>query len=426
MSKIYFSKPLRKEAFIQSRRYLYLLACCVALFGVGGLKAQSWSRESIKAPTQVAGVDGTTSSGNIDGSKFKGTLSLKGGLEYSDNVRLERDAKSGLALVLGGNVGFSMPLTVNNELYLQVSVLRYIYISGEKGTADFQSITPGSSLGFDVFVGRAKVRSFVNFSLQEDPVASVVVNETDRFGRLNVDGGVQLDWDMNKVVIQSLAMIGRQWHTAGDGSLDARRHALNLRSYFPNSSAGGWGLSAGLSGVDYDLRIQNDVETTTFGVFSNYVLSKNMQIAAEIGLQSSEFDNAGSIVDAEDYDGLYGSLVFDHQVKRSMRYTLALVHSANEGIGTNFYEVTSLSFTPQVSLWRNMYMDLSVGYDWIDESGLTGEEATRIRAGAKIQKPLSSSLTGSLAWRYTEKTSDFFARNYQQNRLTLLLEYSPL
>jgi hypothetical protein len=389
------------------------------------LLGQSWMRDALKEPTSVTGNAGTTANGNLDGSNIKGTFSLRGGFEYSDNVKLEKEGRAGLAVVLGGNAGFTMPLTVNNELYLQVSMTRHVFISGEKGRQNFQSISPGSNLGLDVFVGRAKIRTFLDFSLQEDPIDSVVVNETDRFGRFNLDAGVQLDWDMNKIVIQALTLAGRQWHTDGDGSLDAWRYASNLRTFFPTGAAGGWGISAGVSQVDYQQAIQNNSDSVSVGLFAQQMLSRNMKVVAEIGWQNSEFGTLGSLNDFENYSGIYGSLIFDHQIRRSVRYSLSLRHDANDGIGSNFYELTSISFTPQISLSNQTNLNLLLGYDWIDESGVLGETATRLRASARVQRPLSSKITGSLEWSYVNKDSDLISRTYARNLFTVMMEYSP-
>lgn len=382
-------------------------------------------RDAVQEPTMVTGASGTTDNGNSDGSKIKGTFSFRGGFEYSDNVKLEKEGRGGLAMVLGGNAGFNMPLTVNNELYLQVSLTRHVFISGEKGRQNFQSITPGSNLGLDVFVGRAKIRTFLDFSLQEDPIDSVVVNETDRFGRFNLDAGVQLDWDMNKVVIQALTLAGRQWHTEGDGSLDALRYATTVRTFFPRGAAGGWGLSAGVSQIDYRQAIQNDSDSSSLGLFVQQMISRNTRVAAEVGFQNTKFDSGGSINDLDDYEGLYGSVIFDHQIRRSVRYSLAARHDTNDGIGTNFYELTSLTFTPQISFARETHLDLMLGHDWIKESGGFGETATRLSASARVQRPLSSKISGSLAWSYVNKKSDLDSRNYQRNLYTVLLEYAP-
>ena len=387
--------------------------------------AQNWMRDSIQESTLLSGDSGNTQNSGGNEESFTGTFAVRTGLMYSDNVKLEREGSSGFAWVLGGNLGFQMPLTVNNELYLQVALNRHIYFSGQKGQQDFQTISPGSNLGLDVYVGRAKIRTFLNMSLQEDPVQAVVVNETDRFGRFNLDGGVQLDWNMNKVVLQAMTLVGRQWHTAGDGSLDAWRYANNLRFFFPKGASGGVGLSIGRSEIDYLKVIQNDTETMSYGIFAHQMLSKNSRISGRFGYQDSSFSNSGTISDTENYSGFYGSLIFDHQVRKSVRYSLMFSHDISDGIGTNFYQISSVRFTPQLTIWKDSFLDVTIGHDWIDESGTFGESATRWNASARVKRSLGSHLSGTLEWQFLDKSSDIFSRTYARNMITALVEYTP-
>ncbi len=398
---------------------------CLALGLAAPLQAQSWLRESVQDPTVVTGGDGRTTSGNLDGSGISGTVTFRGGVEYTDNLRLERSGRSGLALVIGANGGLNMPLTVNNELYLQVAVERKVYVSGDHGDASFMSVAPGTNLGMDVFVGRAKLRGFINLMMQEDPVESVVVNETDRFGRLNADAGVQLDWDLNRVILQGLAMAGRQWHTHGDGSLDAWRYAYSLRPYFPQGAGGGWGLNAAWSEVDYLRQIQNDLDGFSFGLFAQQMITRNMRVLGEVGWQEFDFAETGSILDQDDFHGIYGSLRLDHQLRRTFRYSVLVGEDVNEGIGTNYYRVTRVLFAPQWAFAKQTHLDVTLSHEWIDESSAIGESATRLGATARLQRVLSSRMNGSLEWRYVRKDSSIQTRSYERNQVSLILEYAP-
>lgn len=385
---------------------------------------QVWLRESLQVPEVMTGGASVTENGDTDADEISGRVTLLAGFEYTDNVMLSENGDDGLAFVYGGTGGFRMPLTVNNELYFQATAMQRVYISGEEGETDFASIAPGSNLGMDVFVGQAKIRGFANISLQEDPVESIVVNETDQFGRFNLDTGVQADWNMNKVVLQGMAMTGWQWQTSGDGSLDAQRAALNLRAYFPQNGSNGWGITTGWSEVDFDLDVQNDSETFSIGVLGQQILSRSTRVSAEIGWQNSTYARNGSIGDYDDYEGLYGALQFDHQVRRALRYSLVLRHDANDGIGTNYFGITSVILTPQVTLWRQTHMGVVLGYDWIDESGPVGETATRANARLRLERALSSQLSGSVEWQYLKKDSDLAGRSFERNMFTLMFEYA--
>lgn len=386
--------------------------------------AQTWVRDTMRDPTAVTAAVATPAQNDRGPAGLQGTLSAEVGLEYTDNARLTTDGEDALALVLGLKVGLDMPLTEQNQFHLQVAGTRRIYLDGPDGLHSYQSIAPGSDLGFDVFVGRAKIRTFVSASLQEDPIESVVISQTDRFGRLNIDAGAQLDWDMNRVVLQGMVLYGWQDQTAGGNGLDAKRRAVSLQPYFPLGKGGGWGVSLSASDLDYDLAQQNDSHSESVGVFLQHLISRQMRFMAEAGVQRSSFDRDGSINDNEDFSGAYGSLRFDHQVRRALRYTVIAAQEVQDGIGTNFYEIRSIRVAPQLALWRQSHLDCMWLWERIHESGSFGESATRQTLQARLQRPLSSRLEASLEWRWVDKRSDIAARSYTRNRIAIFVQYS--
>lgn len=147
-----------------------------------------------------------------------------------------------------------------------------------------------------------------------------------------------------------------------------------------------------------------------------------MQVGA--GLTRSNYARGGSINDSEDFDGLYGSVQFEHQLRRTLRYTLLARQDVSDGIGTNFYRITSLMLTPQLSVWRQGEISSNLSYEWIDESGFHGENATRLGLSAAFKMPLGPRFDGSVSWQYFSKQSDQPGRDYTRNLFSLRLTYS--
>ncbi len=378
-------------------------------------------------PDSISGNSGSRGGESARIGAIQGSISFFAELRFNDNIRLEESANSsGPSLQLGGKVGFNYPISDMNEIALEASVAQEFFLGSVKGEKSFRTIEPGSTLGMNVLVGRAKIHPFITAQLQEDPITAPVLDNTARYGRLNVDAGVQLDWDMNRVIWQGSALMGRQEEiSGGNGSLNAWRRAVSLRPMFPLGPGQAWGLSASLSKNDYDRRIQNDSTTFSYGGLFALSVGKNKRLQASGGISNTDYDTSGSIQDFEDASGLYGQVQFDHQVRRTMRYTVMLRHDDYEGFGTNFYHITSLGITPQMNVFRRGELSTGFTYEWIDESGPKGEASNRVGINIALKMPLGRRIDGTVSWQYYSKDADTPARGYTRQLWALRLNYTP-
>lgn len=404
-----------------SKSFFVTLALVCAL----PLHAQDWVRERMVQPDSLTGAGGSRAGAAMRLGAIEGALTVFGEVRYNDNVRLEATGGGGTSAEIGAKIGLRYPISNENELTLDGLFAHEFYLDGVRGSHGYRSIEPGSALAMNAYVGRAKLHPFITASLQEDPISSPVLNNTDRFSRLNVDAGVQLDWDMNKVIWQAAVIAGRQQEiSGGTGSLNAWREAVSLRPIFPLGPGRAWGLNFSYATMDYDRRVQNDSTTESLGAFIAQALGKNRRMQLSGGYTRSEFDRNGTINDDEDFGGLYGLLQFEHQLRRTMRYTLMAREDISDGVGTNFYRITSVMFTPQLSIWRRGELSANLSHEWIDESGPHGENATRSGLSLGYKTPIGPHLDFSASWQYFTKNSDQPGRDYTRNLYALRLAYS--
>lgn len=385
-----------------------------------GAHAQFWVRDSTVLPESITG------GGSHDGSKgtLNFTTSVYGGLEFNDNVTLSSSGQSGLAVRTGITTGVHYPVSEKNELTFDATLERLTYISGVSGSEDYNSILPGTATTFTVFAGPVRVRNFLQTELTEDPVASPVINNTARFGRFNALAGTQIDWDMNKVIWQLTGSVGRQFATeAVNDQIDLWRYAVGLRTVFPVGPGTAWGLSTSYAITRYDEPIQNDSTTRTAGAFGRVAIGRNMSLEAAAGLQWVDYDSTGSIADTDDFNGVYGSLAFAHQLRRTLSYTLSARHDIDEGYGTNFYRITELSLSTTLKMMHKWDLVGTAGWQWIDESG-TGEQAKRLNLGLEGRRPLGRKLDGAVGVSHVQKFSDQAGKDYTQNRAYFSLRYT--
>lgn len=378
-------------------------------------------------PDSLSGRAGSRADAAARLGALEGAFSAFTEFRYNDNVRLEAGPGiSAGSVQLGGKVRLHYPISAVNDLTLEASAAQEFFFRPIEGRQTYRTIEPGSALGLDVIVGRAKIHPFVTAQLQEDPITSPVLNDTDRFGRLNLDAGVQVDWDLNRAVLQGSAIVGRQEELdGGNGYLNAWRRAVSLRPVFPLGPGQLWGLSFSGSQNDYDRTRQNDSTTLSAGGLLSLSLGKNRRMQLSAGLSRTDYETRGSIADYDDRRGLYGQFQFDHQVRRAMRYTVLLRHDGYEGFGTNFYQITSLSLTPQLNVFRRGELSTGIAYEWIDESGTRGEQAERIGLNCALKVPIGRKFDATLSWQYFSKHSDRIGRDYTRQLWAIRLNYTP-
>ncbi len=383
-------------------------------------QAQFWVRDSTVLPESLTGGGSRSGSGT-----FSITTAVYGGLEYNDNIDLSSSGESGLAFRGGVTAGIHYPISEKNELTFDVSVERLVYLAGVSGTEGYNSILPGTATTFTLFAGPVRVRNFLQTELTEDPVASPVVNNTSRFGRFNAHAGTQIDWDMNKVIWQATGSVGRQLATERvNEQIDLWRYAVGLRAVFPVGPGTAWGVSTAYSLNRYDVAIQNDSETRSAGVFGQLAVSRNMTLEAAAGMQWTDYETAGSILDRTDYAGFYGSFGLSHQVRRTLSYTLTARHDMDDGYGTNFYRITEIGISPKLKIVNNWEMVGYAGWQWIDESGSAGESAKRLSLSLEARRPLGRKVDGSVGVSRHQKFSDQPDRDYIQNRAYFSVRYT--
>lgn len=383
-------------------------------------QAQLWIRDSTVLPEALTGGG---ASGREGTKTF--TAATYGGLEFNDNVTLSASGDSGLAARFGATAGFHYPVSENNELSFDLSVERLVYLAGVSGTTGYNNILPGSETTFTVFIGSVRIRTFLKASLTQDPTESPVINNVAQFGRFTGQLGTQVDWDMNRIIWQGTAAASRQFATETvNDQIDSWNYAVGLRAIAPLGPAVSVGVSTTYALTEYDEPIQNNSTTRSVGVFTVLNLSRTMSLQAATGFQWTDYDDSGSIVDQTDREGIYASLGLSHQIHRRLGYTFSVRHDIDEGYGTNFYEITDVSLSPRFKMVNKWELVGTVGWQWIDESGPTGESAERFLLSIEARRPLGRKLDLSTGYAHYEKFSDQFGKDYVQNRLYFSVRYT--
>ncbi len=397
-------------------------AACLLVLTAGSLQAQMWVRDSTVQPESLTGA----SSGDGRARNLTLTTAAYAGVEYNDNITLlSRDGDGSLGVRGGVNVSLRVPVSMRNELHFDASVERLIYLTGNLESESYNSLLPGSETTFTVYAGPLRIRNFIRAELTEDPVATPVVNNVARFGRFNGYAGSQVDWDMNRVIWQLTGSLGRQFATEGlNSQIDYWSYGAGLRAVFPLGPAASIGLSHSQALIRYDEPIQNDSRTRAYGLFGHLAPTRRIRIDGAVGFQGSDYQTTGSIADRDDYNGLYGSLGFSHQIRRNLSYSFEARHDISEGYGTNFYETTDARFAAKLSALHRWEIVGSTGWQWISVSGVGGDDFERLNLMLEARRPLGEKLDLSAGASMHFKMSDRVDADYSQRRLYASLRYT--
>ncbi len=371
--------------------------------------------------------DSTTGGGatGTESSSVTFTTAVYGGLEYNDNVKLSSDGEAGLALRAGVSTSLRYPVSARNELKFDASLEHLRYLAGIDGSENYNSILPGTETSFTIYTGPLRIRNFLRAELSEDPVQSPVISDTARFGRFNGYAGSQIDWDMNRVIWQLTPSIGRQFATQSENSqIDYWSRGVGLRAVFPLTAATSVGVATSYAQNRYDDPIQNDSNTRTIGLFGQTALSRNVSVEAAGGLQSTNYNQSGSIADTDDFSGVYASASLSHQLRKNFSYVFQARHDIDEGYGTNFYEITELSVTAKLSSIQRWEIVVPVSWQWVSISGPGGDDFTRFNIGVEGRRPLGRKLDLTVGASSCDKFSDLSGADYSQHRVYFSVRYT--
>src|SRR5439155_14718795 len=103
-------------------------------------------------------------------------------------------------------------MTELNALRLSLGLSYEWYLKNRALNADAPLVNPGSELAFNVFAGDFHFQLRERFSYQEslffnsfsgDNTRFYNFNDVGTFSRLNNEAGLDVDWDLNKVVMSA-------------------------------------------------------------------------------------------------------------------------------------------------------------------------------------------------------------------------------
>ncbi len=108
------------------------------------------------------------------------------GVEYNDNINYADDGFAEEDVIIRPQINFDAiwPLTQLNTLRLDIGISYAAYLDHSEANTNQILVAPNSQLAFDIFVGDFRINFHDRFSVQQDPIAEVGLNNVTDYRTL--------------------------------------------------------------------------------------------------------------------------------------------------------------------------------------------------------------------------------------------------
>jgi hypothetical protein len=356
------------------------------------------------------------------------------GVEYNDNINLS-EVNEQEDVIIRPQINFNAlwPLTQLNTLKMDIGLGYSWYLDHSNANTNGVLISPGSQLSFDVFIGDFRINIHERPSLQQDPIAESALSNVVDYGRFENTAGISVLWDLNK----ALLTVGYDHYTYVSTTSDfdyLNRNAEEISESLSFAVASNTSIGVEGSAVftDYDQHLLNDSDTYTVGGFVESQITNYLKVRAAGGYQWINFDRGfieNSIgtpfADSNDLSSYYANILISHRINATLRQTLSAGHESQLGINSNFIALNYIRHTLSWNIIRNTLLSTEFFYeDANDSGGFIDEHLHRFGGALTVGYQLTQHVTLGARYQYTQKDSDVFLRDYNQNRVSLDGTYS--
>ena len=347
--------------------------------------------------------------------------------EFTDNLNLsDQNREADVSFGPNFETGFLWPMTRDNSLQLDLGV-GYRWFANHPSVQSF-NLAPNSRIDYRIRAENFQISLHDGFSIQADPASRPDIDASStgnpiNFRRFGNTAGIIAEWRPVRewsVFSGYNFMVDRS--ISGEfTSIDRNDQAFTAGSTYDLSARWTVGLKAAYTLTDYLQKVQNDATSYTLGPVFVFKASSFITVDAVAGYSVSTFDSSGTIQDSSEFRGFTGQLGIRHVLNSRASHELRVSQGRDLGLGSNFYDITALSYTIDARLQRRVTLHGKATYEHSRASIVGGETAERYIAylGAGFQ--LSRDWSGSLGYTLSLKDSNLAGRDYTQNRMTFQL-----
>jgi hypothetical protein len=368
---------------------------------------------------------------NLKFGDFRLGVSSSLNAEWNDNIRSsgslrERD----LILRPSLQLDASFPLSTKNLLNLSLGAGYAEYV--EHGENSRWFVNSGSGLSFDLAVEHVRINFHDHVEYTQDAVQEPTVVGIADTSRLRNTVGLNLDWDLNKVLIGAGYDHGLSASPSATlQSQDNQSDSLNSRVGYRFSSALTVGVEGAVTLTAYRERTLNDNTSTTAGSYAVWSPSTAITVRPKVGMAVYHFDGGSQSIATADLTSWYASLNLSHGITDAISYSIDVGRDFRLGIQSDLVESWHVRPAMRWGVRQGTVVSAYVSF----ESGRQGagnaggnlvETYDWTRAGVSVSQTVFKELSVALGYRVTVRSSDVASRAFDQNVVELTLTYRPL
>jgi hypothetical protein len=348
------------------------------------------------------------------------------GVDYNNNVQyVESNPESDVIFRPQINTWLVWPVSERNSISLALGAGYSAYVLNPGLSRFF--ITPDSDLSFDLYAGDFWINLHDRFSITENTYQDPTVVGTGDYSLLENALGMTTVWDLNKAILRfNYDHVNYNVLRGTQNRPDAESEVSSLFAGYAPKPGILLGPEVGGSLLHYTggTTLYNDASQWNIGALYETQVSEYVHFRGSGGytVYSPEPGQVSSV--ASDYSGFYALLVLTHRVNRFLDYSLnggRTITSEYQGGTVDLYNV-SLQAN-----WRILRkMSLGTGFVYNHGKQLPPFPEIFDQYGPRIalSRPLSSKLSGSLAYQCYWRDSNQPGRNYFVSIVSLDFRYA--
>jgi len=350
-------------------------------------------------------------------------------VEYNDNINVapSTNAISDVIIRPGVSMDTVWPVTPQNTLNFNLGVGYQIYVNRPDNNT--LSISPGSTVSFDVFVGDFRINLHDRFSYHQNPLQQGAITGTNEnaasYGTAQNYVGVGVDWDLNKLTVSFGYDYSLNFSTSEAYSYQNQSsHYGYLRGAVLVQPGVSTGLETTFGISTYEQQVLNNNQQFSAGPFVNWQVSQHLQASLRGGYVNYTFDQTGAITNAASGSSGYANLTLDHMLNQYVRHSMGAGYNLSSGVNSDLITTFFVRYSASLMVFRLSTINLDTFYEHASESGASlPDEYTRFGFNIGLGYPITAHLNTSLRYGFTTKDSMLPAGDYTQNAISLSLAY---
>jgi len=323
------------------------------------------------------------------------------------------------------------PITQLNTLRLSLGVSYEWYADHHVLNSDRPLVSPDSELVFNIFAGDFRIKLHDKFSYQETLFINSTAgenahffnfNDVGKFARLDNLGGVEVDWDLNKLIL-SAGYDHENFVSTTDGFkyLDRASELFSASANFLLGDKAKAGVEGLASINDYETEATlNDNWRGRGGPFIDIGLMQGIGLRVGGGYDTARYDQAGRSSDFQSYYA-YGRI---RQETRLFSHSITAGRESELGDNANNVRTSYARYSITTPIIAHVELGANVSVNFADEFGGAFREGfSYYRGGLHAGYQFHKYLRTDLSYELFIKESDLPLRDFTRNRVTWALSF---